>query len=228
MRVDNIIMKALKQCFLFNDVNNTDMKDLLKHTHFYTKIYDKNEYIAFQEDKCSSIGIIIEGSVNIKKMFASGKAITITTIEAVNIFGEALIFSTYNKYPSTIIAAEQTQVVYITKEVLIDLCTRNNQLLRNYLKLLSNKMLMLVDKIQYLSYQTIKQKMAAFILDEYHKQKKNPLTFHCNRREMAERLGITRPSLSREMINMKNEGLINYHKNVIEIFDLHGLENLLL
>ena len=31
---------------------------------------------------------------------------------------------------------------------------------------------------------------------------------------------ITRPSLSRELINMKNEGLIDYSRNHIKILDL--------
>lgn len=224
----NKTIKALQQCFLFYKVPLSEIESIVNHKWFSVKEYEKNEYVFFEAEECSSIGIVIEGSLEIKKMFASGKIITITTINAVNTFAEALIFSTEHKYPSTIVAAEKTLVAFITKEVIIDICTRNNQLLRNYLGLLSNKMLMLVDKIEYLSYRTIKQKLAAFLLDEYRKQKNTTLNLGYTRNEMAERLGTTRPSLSREMINMKKDGLINYRKKVVELLNIYKLEEILL
>ena len=46
--------------------------------------------------------------------------------------------------------------------------------------------------------------------------------------KIAESLGITRPSLSRELINMKNEGLIDYSRNHIKILDLEEIENALI
>lgn len=45
--------------------------------------------------------------------------------------------------------------------------------------------------------------------------------------KIAESLGITRPSLSRELINMKDEGLIDYSRNYIKILDLEEIEDIL-
>ena len=41
---------------------------------------------------------------------------------------------------------------------------------------------------------------------------------------MAEMLNIPRPSLSRELTNMKEDGLIDFYKNNIKILDLEGLK----
>jgi Mn-dependent DtxR family transcriptional regulator len=41
-----------------------------------------------------------------------------------------------------------------------------------------------------------------------------------NREEWAERLGVQRPSLSRELIRMKEEGIINYDRCNIWINDI--------
>ncbi len=45
---------------------------------------------------------------------------------------------------------------------------------------------------------------------------------------MAELLNIPRPSLSRELVNMKEEGIIDFYKNKIKILDLKKLEDSLL
>ena len=44
---------------------------------------------------------------------------------------------------------------------------------------------------------------------------------------IAESLGVTRPSLSRELINMKEIGLIDYSRSYIEILNLEEIENIL-
>lgn len=45
---------------------------------------------------------------------------------------------------------------------------------------------------------------------------------------MAELLNIPRPSLSRELIKMKEDGIIDYHKNKLKIIDIDLLEECLL
>jgi Mn-dependent DtxR family transcriptional regulator len=44
---------------------------------------------------------------------------------------------------------------------------------------------------------------------------------------MAELLNIPRPSLSRELIKMKQDGLIDFYKNRFKILDLKKLEKTL-
>ena len=41
-------------------------------------------------------------------------------------------------------------------------------------------------------------------------------------------LGVPRPSLSRELINMKDHGLIDYTKDIIKIVDKNAIENILM
>jgi CRP-like cAMP-binding protein len=49
-----------------------------------------------------------------------------------------------------------------------------------------------------------------------------------SRREMAEQFGIPRPSLSRELVSMKKDGLIDFDRQTITILDMEALEYLLL
>ena len=47
------------------------------------------------------------------------------------------------------------------------------------------------------------------------------------KQKLSEILGIPRPSLSRELINMKELGIIDYSRDFIKILDKKKLEDLL-
>jgi Mn-dependent DtxR family transcriptional regulator len=44
------------------------------------------------------------------------------------------------------------------------------------------------------------------------------------RNELAEFLNVSRPSLSREMIKMKDEGIIDFYKSSFKIIDIERLK----
>ena len=59
-------------------------------------------------------------------------------------------------------------------------------------------------------------------------QKSNNIKLNMTKEKLSESLGTTRPSLSRELINMKECGLIDYDRNSILILDLKEIENILI
>lgn len=104
----------------------------------------------------------------------------------------------------------------------------NVSILNNFMGLLSNKILMLNKKLKNLSYETLRQKIASLLLESYHINKKALFQINSSRKEMAESLGVPRPSLSRELINMKKDGLIDFHKNAFKILNLEAMEDILM
>ncbi|WP_352404596.1 Crp/Fnr family transcriptional regulator [Sporanaerobacter acetigenes] len=222
------IIPALDKCVLFKNISKEEIETLLKETSYNINTYKKNEIIALEENKCSNLGIILEGKVEVQKIFPSGKVIALNTFEEGNIFGEALVFSKKNVYPSTIVSINNTKIMFVQKDDIIKLCSINDKFLNNFMTVLSDRILMLSGKIRNLSYETIRKKIVNVLLEEYKKQKTVFLTLPYSRKKMAEILNVQRPSLSRELINMKEEGIIDFDKNVIKIVDLELLEECLI
>lgn len=225
--MDNML-EVLSNCVLFKGLSDEETGELLNEVSYNINSYDKNEIIAVEESQCTSIGIILDGKIEIQKIFPSGNLISLNTFKTGNIFGEALVFSHENVYPSTIVSIDNTKVVFIKKNDIIQLCKKNDIFLHNFATVLSNRILMLSKKIRNLSYETIRKKLAVMLLDEYKKQNSTFLTLPCTRKKMAEMLNIPRPSLSRELINMREEGIIDFDNNVIKIINLDLLEKCLL
>lgn len=221
-------LSTLKVCYLFKEIDEDKISKLLHNVECKVKSYLKGEIVATEGEVCSKIGIVIEGAVEAQKIYASGKIVTIDKLNVGNTFGEAIIFSNTNKYPATIMSSNSSKVLFINKEDIIRLCSMEEKVLNNFMNILSNKILMLNKKIKNMSYKTLRQKIAGFIFDEYKKQGSSTINLPYSRKETAEHLGIPRPSLSREFIKMKEEGIIDFYKNSIKILNISLLEDIFL
>jgi CRP/FNR family transcriptional regulator, dissimilatory nitrate respiration regulator len=77
---------------------------------------------------------------------------------------------------------------------------------------------MLASKLKFLSFKTIKGKIAQYILSLAGPDKvmvELPMT----QNEMAEQFGVARPSLARAMGEMADEGIISVDRRVVRILD---------
>lgn len=221
------MVNILKHCILMKGFSERDIIEMLGNIKYTVNTFNKGEVVALEGSNCSSIGVVVKGSVEVQRIYASGKTITMSKLEIGNIFGEVIIFSNKSTYPATIVSSENCQIMFICKENILKLSTVNPKFLSNFMTLLSNKILMLNKKLRNISYQTIRQKVVSYILDEYEAENKLIISLKITKKEMAEQLGIPRPSLSRELINMKDEGIIDFEKNLIKILNLELLEDIL-
>ena len=74
----------------------------------------------------------------------------------------------------------------------------------------------------------IDRESAFELLKKYNKEKSTTIKLEFSRKDWADKLGVQRPSLSRELMKMRDAGLIDFSKNIIEIKDLEGLKGYLL
>ena len=222
--MDNYIDSLIK-CVLFRNINGDEISNVFKNIPIDIKSYKSEDVIAIEGDSCDSVGIILSGNIEIHKSFASGKLVTINHFEAGNIFGEALVFSGKHLYPATIISSNSSTLMFIPREDIIKLMTLDTRILNNFMGVLSNRILMLNQRLTNLTYDTLRKKVANIILLEYDKQKSVYITLPYSRKKMAEMLNIPRPSLSRELTKMKEEGLIDFYKNKIKILNVKALED---
>ncbi|MDR7871490.1 MAG: Crp/Fnr family transcriptional regulator [Tissierellaceae bacterium] len=221
-------IKSLTQCVLFKNLEESEIEKIISNIAYTVKTYEKDEVIAIENDDCDSLGIILSGNIEIHKPFPSGKVVTINHFSAGNVFGEALVFSERHLYPATIISSDNSEVMYIKREDIVKMMANNPVVINNFMGVLSNRILMLNNRLTNLSYDSLRKKIANILLLEYNRQKSTLIILPYSRKKMAELLNIPRPSLSRELVNMKEEGIIDFYKNKMKILDVKKLENTLL
>lgn len=221
------IQHALSLNKLFKDFNNQEVNQFLVYSQFQTKNYLAGQVIAFEGEPLTKIGLILDGIIEVQKNYPSGKKIMISQLKTGDVFGEVIIFSGKEVFPSTLVSDQNTKIMFVEKMKVIKICSQNEKFLRNLLELLSEKILILDHRLQLLAGETIRHKICFYLLEHYREQRNLNIHISSTREKIAEQFGITRPSLSRELSRMAREGLIGLRKHIIIIKDLSGLENAL-
>ena len=214
---------------LFTNIEKEELLGMLYCLSPQIKKYEKNEIISMEGHDIGGIGVILSGVLTLSKDSFDGSRIIIAKLEAGDMFGEIAAFSERRLWPASVQAQGECHVMFMAPEKIVgscqNACLSHRLLIMNMLKIVSNKAMKLNRKIEYLSIKSIREKICKFLMEQYKKQKSTTLHLNMKRNEMSDFLNVTRPSLSREMSFMKDEGLIDYYRSSIKILDLEKIGN---
>lgn len=197
---------------LFTNVSIPYQKLLL------VKNYSRNEIIFNEGDLCRYIGLIVKGNVQINTFTYTGNEYTITNLTKDDIFGENLLFTDRPYYLGDVVSLNESQIILIDKSNFIYLMQNDKQFLTNFLTLQANKHLQSQKRIKVLLQKTIRDKIMFYLYDEVKTKNTNIIPI-ISKENLATLLNIPRPSLSRELIKMKQEKLIDYNRHSIILND---------
>lgn len=215
----NKYKNLISNTYLFNTFSQDEIINLFKRDYYKIRDYKKGSIIYIQNEICNTIDIILKGTVDIQKIDEDGRVLTVTSFEVGDIMGGNLAFSKTNQYPMTISARTDTSIVHIRRELILNLCQTNKDYLVKFLELLSDKALILTDKISFMSMKSIRDKIKDYLAYECYIQRSAVIELKISKKELAEKFGVQRPSLFRELKKMKEEGLIDYNSRQIIILD---------
>lgn len=210
---NNLIM--MKQCSLFDPFTLEELEKHSKDGTFVLKKYRKDNIIHFEDESCSKLEIIISGLVIVERIDEEGNIMTISEFREGDLLGGNLLFSRNPRYPMTITAKKPTDIIEIQRERLFTLFIDSPEFLRVYLEFVSDHAFILGDKIRRYANRTIRESILSFMNFEQAKQNSKTIHLSITKKALAEKLGVQRTSLSRELSKMEKEGLISYDTKTI-------------
>ncbi|HAS72536.1 MAG TPA: Crp/Fnr family transcriptional regulator [Clostridiales bacterium UBA8960] len=209
-----------KSYSLLKDISK-DMIETYKNTgHMSQTNVSKNEVLHFDGEVCKNLEIVLSGKISVDRIDESGNILTISEFLPDDMLGGNLIFSSTPIYPMTVTANLDSTIFKISKEAVFELCASNNAFLKAYLKDISDHTLLLGDKIKHTINRTIRESITALLMRESLMQQSTILALPTTKKALAERIGVQRTSLSRELQKMKREGLIDYDAKTITLKNL--------
>jgi CRP/FNR family transcriptional regulator, dissimilatory nitrate respiration regulator len=218
--------RALSQTNIFKGLNEQDISELLAEKPFRLKEYGRDEYIAFSKDMCNDMLIVVAGAVRGEMTDFSGRKLKIEDIPAPRPLAVAFIFGRENRFPVDIIANEPSTIMVIPRDVLIYMLQKNQVVLRNYLNAISSRTQFLSNKIRFLSFKSIREKIANYILSGL-KPGNDKIVLDQSQTELADFFGVARPSLARAFAEMEEEGMLKVERREITILNKEKLNKLL-
>ena len=223
MKLENYL-DVLEKSKLFGIHADVDFMKIFNSIDYKIIRYSKGQVVHNEEDLCTCLSIILEGKIEIQKIDIMGKLLTVAEFTVGSTFGENLIFGDKERYPMTVFSKTETIVLEIKKESVTTLCQLDPKFMLEFLNTVSNRAMVLNSKLKEITLKTIRQKISEFLLFQYNKTHNAEINLGMTKKDWADKLGVQRPSLSRELIKMKEEGIIEYDKDIITIVDIGGLE----
>ena len=191
--------------------------------------FRKGEMIFTQGDKPRYITMLVEGSVSVGNDSVNGKRSILGMFSNPGeLFGEVFLFLNHDEYANYACASSPSKILEIPKEYLTRLGDKpsalQNKMLSNLLTIFAERTYYLNNRLQVLSCSTLKQKIARFILQNMNDRDR--VTLKMSREEFADFLNAARPSLSRELMKMQEDGYIKVVRKDLIVKNLEGLKSL--
>lgn len=213
----NKYMDLMKKNSLLSSLSAEEINSYLQDGSFVIRTYNKNNIVHFSGEVCSKLEIILSGKVVVERIDEAGNLMTIAEFFSDEILGGNLMFSRNPYYPMTITVKQPTVILGINKERSFQLFSDNHEFLRSYLQFVSDHASILGDRIKHYVNKTIRESIMSFLEYEQKRQNSNRVILNITKKALAEKIGVQRTSLSRELAKMKKEGLIRYDTKSIEL-----------
>lgn len=219
----------LSSIALFNGLAEAEILEYIKNHNGIYKEIGQGDYVFRQNDDIDSIYILIEGEIVLCKDFYTGHRHNVAVFnEYGEMFAEVYAFLQSKPIDYSAFASVDSRVLKLSNSIFTDEITKTKEdiiVLNNFISIMANKAYFLNKKLQILAIKTLRGKIAHIILANIN----NKGYWVCNltRDALADYLNVARPSLSRELMNMQEEGLIRIEKNKIFVDDIEALNEYL-
>lgn len=210
-------IKLIQETFLFNSFSAETINEYVKNRKFRIVEYAKNNTIHYEGELCENLEIILSGTVVIERIDKNGNILTVAEFSENDVLGGNLLFSKNPHYPMTVSAKTSTKILEMNEDDLFDLLSQYPTMLRSYLELICDNAYILGNKIKNYVQKTIRESILSYLNYECRKQGSNEIKLPTTKKELAEKIGAQRTSLSRELAKMRDDGLISFTRDTITL-----------
>ena len=209
--------EQLKKCKIFKELDFSDIQKVLKCASAREQSYPKGAFILREGNKAGSVGLLVQGEVSIIFEDFWGNRALVAKMYPGEIFGDAYVYSSDRTVRINVLATADCEAVMLDYERLIApcdcICSAHRQILKNMLQIFSDKLRAMMRKMTFVSKRTLREKIMAYLSAAAETSRGDTVTITLSRQELADYLYVDRSALSRELSNMKREGLIDFSAN---------------
>lgn len=221
-------LTILKNCLLFKEIEENNLLTLLSCLNVKTLDIKKDMSIFNVGDKPKYMGIIISGSANIIQEDYWGNRTILSVLQTGELFAESFSYAKTSTLPISIVSRENSKVLLIDCNKTLTMCASSCKFhtifIQNLVKILANKNIILTRKIKHITQKNTKEKVLSYLSECAILFGSNTFKIPFNRQELSDYLNVDRSALSNNLCKMRNEGLIEFHKNAFKLLK-HGTES---
>jgi CRP/FNR family transcriptional regulator, dissimilatory nitrate respiration regulator len=214
----------LSDCPLFRGLKSNETEEILSEVPFRLKKFAEGALISQSGETVVALMIVLKGILRGEMVDYAGRVIRIEDITAPGALAAAFIFGNSNRFPVNVVAVTDGEIMLVEKGDFLKLLMKNGNVLANFLDMISNRSQFLSEKIKFLSFKTIRGKLAHYLLQRSGNN--NSFILNMTQNELADYFGVARPSVGRVLGELEDEGYIEAKGKHILLIDREGLAEL--
>lgn len=223
------LASVLEKTTLLSNLSREELQILAART--VRKLFSGGELLFSEGEPCSGLHIISRGKVRIFKTSMNGRE----QVLAVNVPGESVaelpVFDG-GPYPASAAAIEDTEIAFISRRDFHAYCVEHPEVPLKVLSVVGARLRRLVGIIEELSFTTIRERLIALLVKLAQTEGKKTdrgieFLLPSTHQELANQLGTVRELISRNLMRLQAEGLLDVDARQIVVLDLKGLSSLL-
>lgn len=220
------MFEVLKDSALFKGLDHFEVDLLINNTLHQVKQFSNKEVLAFCGEKVEKAMILLEGKLQGEMIDLAGNSLKIEDIEPPQMVAAAFLYGPESVFPVNLSALTDGKILIIYKKDFTQMLSGDQRVLNNYLNIISGKAQFLSRKITFLSFKTIREKIAYYLVQNL-KSGSQIIMMDQSQKGLAEMLGVARPSLARTISEMESDRVISWKRNQVEIVNLQSLQAIL-
>jgi CRP/FNR family transcriptional regulator len=209
---------------LFEHIKPDD-DELLKSIR--SRLLTKNEILYRPGNEAIHAYLIIEGSIKFDFSLTSGKEAFVEIVNKGFIIGELEILSGFS-YQATAVANEDTEIILIPKDTLVNLITNYPEFALKFTRQLATNFYFFQLIASERETSNLKQKLANLLMSlglRFGSRNRHCITLHISNSALSDMLNSSRQRVNQQLNAWQDENLITCQYGVITIIDVDKLSS---
>ena len=220
---------VLERATLLSSLSQQELQLLAART--VRKHLSEGELLFSEGEPCSGLHIIAQGKVRIFKTSVGGREQVLALNGPGETVAELPVFDG-GPYPASAMAVEDTEIAFISRRDFHGYCLEHPEVALKVLTVVGGRLRRLVGIIEELSFTTIRQRLISALLklaQSEGKKTERGIEFQlpATHQELASQLGTVRELISRNLMRLQAEGLLEVDARQIVVKDMKGLSALI-
>ncbi|MGA7524657.1 MAG: Crp/Fnr family transcriptional regulator [Acidobacteriaceae bacterium] len=223
------VASALGAVSLFSALSADELRLLAAHA--VRRRFAEGELLFSEGDSCKGLHIIGSGKLRIFKSSASGREQVLAVEGPGGSVAELPVFDG-GPYPASVSAVEDSQILFISRDDFRRFCLDHPKVALKMLAVVGGRLRRLVGIIEELSFATVRQRLVSALVrlaqtDGRRTDRGIEFQLPGTHQDLAHQLGTVRELVSRNLMRLQAEGLLQVEARSITVVDLTGLTAIL-
>ena len=214
-------LPVIRASRLFSGVSERELEAMLDCLRPEPKDYPKDAFVLRAGDTAEAVGLVLSGTILMLQEDVWGNRNILSKAGPGQIFAAAYACAPGSVLNVSVLAETPVTVLFLNVGRVLTLCpaacARHSRIIRNLLGELAGKNLRLGEKLTHMGQRTTRAKIMSYLSAEAQRLGTYELDIPFSRQQLADYLGVERSGLSLELGKMKQDGLLEFHKNHFEL-----------